>query len=85
MPFIKYEVSEEEKQILDSAANLDHMKATGWARVIALRTARQTLINEANRKAMDLVSPADMMEFKTVMEQFTEMMAQMSQISEEGA
>lgn len=52
MPFINFEVTEEEKEMLTEAANLDHMKATGWARVIALRTARQNILEEGRRQSI---------------------------------
>ena len=90
MPFINFEVTEEEKEILDKAASKEHMKATAWARSFVLRGARQINSQDVNEKLLNLFDTdffKSMMnvDMKAISDANQEVLAMMNQIESQCA
>ena len=66
MPRINFELTEEEKAILDSAAQTEHMQATSWARSFALRGARQVLSQKATIELVEALKMPFMQEMAKI-------------------
>ena len=71
MPFIKFEVTEEERSIIDRAAETDYMKALPWIKRLTMKTAQAMLHNQLQMEITESMKGLNLEDVKNMMEGIT--------------
>ena len=60
MPFIKFEITKEERELLDFAAANEYMKTLGWIKRLVLITARNSKIQNTTLELQEQFKNLDL-------------------------